>query len=106
MTDVETFWQTVNTPEGDACLALFNQIKTDLDNIHSAITAVNALIDEYNNDCADKCLAGFIKCGTVCKTNEECCIDNGLVECGTNNHDYPATPVTDAPDAICFNWCC
>ena len=46
-----------------------------------------------------------MKCGDVCKTNKECCEDNNLVECLTNNHDYPAT-TPDNTEAVCHNWCC
>ena len=66
---------------------------------------MNGKIEQYNTECSDKCLAGFVKCGDVCKLNSECCVDHNLVECLTNNHAYPAT-TPDGTDAVCHNWCC
>ena len=46
-----------------------------------------------------------MKCGDVCKLNKDCCEAHSLVECETNNHDYPSTTPADT-EAVCYNWCC
>lgn len=105
-TEILDFWTNSGSTVAAQCLDIFTRIVENLKIIHETIEATDTLIEEYNTICNEKCLNGFINCDGVCKTNEECCLDNTLVACDTNNHDYPATPVANSPEAVCYNWCC
>ena len=100
--DVTAYWE--KRDDGANCLDIFNQIVAKIGDINILVGEVNELIESYNTGCSDKCLDGFVKCGPVCKLNSECCADNGLLECATNNHGPDVTP--DNTEGVCVEWCC
>ena len=73
---IEAYWE--NRVDGDACLALFNQIYNALLQIETDINNVNNDIEIYNTQCSAQCISGYVQCNGQCKPPGPCCTELGL----------------------------
>ena len=60
---------------------------------------IEGYMDEYNSNCSDKCLPGYVKCESDYHYLEHCDSDNHP----ENYHNYATG---EGEDLQCYEWCC
>ena len=109
--EITDFW--INKVNGQECTNLFNQIIEKYNLLDEAIDEINDLVDDYNQNCNDKCLPGFVKCGgdasNKCIPECECCSNHNKYCCkDSSNHPVDTTNYAtgDGEVLYCYDWCC
>lgn len=93
-------------------MGLFSQIVDEYKYVEEALNQIDSLVDEYNKNCADKCLPGYVRCygddSGKCILECDCCTLNSLSCCDSDNH--PANTFNyatgDKEVLNCYDWCC
>ena len=58
--DIEEFWE--NKENGHYCVSLFKEIVDMYEEIKYLKEHIDEKIDEYNENCIDKCFPGYVRC--------------------------------------------
>ncbi len=110
-TEIEEFWE--NKEKGPECVTLFKNIYDKYIEVKGIAQDIEDWIDQYNEQCSDKCLPGYVRClgsyNNKCIKECDCCSQHSLYCCaGTANH--PANSynyaVGDGEYLECYDWCC
>ena len=109
--EITTFWE--NKENGQYCTDLFNTIITKYNDLVLAAEEIDNKIDEYNTNCHDKCLPGYVKCegdySNKCIKECDCCASHSLYCCSDSSNHPPSTynyATGDGEVLYCYDWCC
>ena len=111
ITEITDFW--VNKVNGEYCTNLFKSIIEKYNLLDEAIDEINGLVDDYNQNCNDKCLPGYVKCegdySNKCVLECDCCQQHSKYCCkDSSNHpvDTYNYATGDGEVLYCYDWCC
>ncbi len=81
---VTSYWE--NRTDGEECLGIFTEIVELIEHLNETTANLTEKITEYNEDCSDDCLDGFIKCNAPgledkCTLRCDCCEAVSLTCC-------------------------
>ena len=87
------------------------QIKAKYAEVTQAAGELDQMVDEYNRDCSDVCLDGFVKCADgdehLCIPACDCCTAHNLVCCDSGNGVQDTTDLALGNDTLyCYEYCC